>query len=1361
MLKAFIIALLAIAGTRQDCKAGCLKCDTAGNCLVADLTNNYYLNGTTATKITLDNCQMITHDGKCSLCDSKYYVDSTTGKCVAVPTANLITNCEYYSTATACTICATDYYLSANACVAVETAITNCLYYSGVSSCSYCKDGYLLSLDATTCVAAPTTSNCSDYSFVECKTCESGYVLYPNNYLTYNFGELSTSDKNDLANYAYDIQLNYEQLIGQYACQVDSTDNCSDFDEGTNTCTACLFGWYLDSDAMCIAYPDEPIYECAHYSAVSTCIECNNGFYFKSGKCTAIDGTNSIANCATYNNAATSVQCLACSSNFYLTNNSCTARDKSADNKITNCATYAVSADKCGTCASGYVLTTDGLTCNAAIAFCDEHNDVSTGQTLTCKTCSSGRYLKNTTVDGTLTTSCEEGTVANCSEFTTDNGGSCTICKNGFYLLSNECKTHNTISGCTVYDATDAHTCNTCTDTENFNFVRDMVCQSIPSGSLITNCATYSGTLDNVVCDSCNSKYYLIDNTCESITIDNCATMDGSLCASCQTGYALNYNAESCIAAPGYLTDQCAEDSTSEETVSETSVNVTCNYCKENAVPYDFINHFVCMNASEVANYFSAASSSSVLVTGCTKYDSDGLCVQCDPASSTPYLSIGDGSNTCVASCTNNYAKYTLDANNQIDAFNVCDPVTNTGNYENCLVVAPSVTTDGGYTFADNICIKCQSGYITVAYTNEGGYSNVDPDATSFDNYFPSPFAKYPRVYCYARTVGTTKISGSTSNSFVTNCAYYYDFNTDDYGCIKCAQGYTGSFNSNDYIDTCTRDSNCTTDKYYNLDYDFEILASCHKCTSTSSVPVLAYESVNGTTDVSWNAFLRYSNSVSGGVFTNTSGTQKNIVCRSNVATSLGVSNTLASNCGLAVLLINTDGTGDGLFCGACKPGYKDASATGLVKSTCTQINNCASNTTMFNGCSSCNSGYILEYDTTDDTVYFDTCLAVPNSLSAKLANCYAASASGSNADECKVCKRGYNLNSDGFCEALKPYQCETNYFRFSTSNAQNTIDYALYLQNTGVGCHKCSTSYYAVELAANKSVCVTSSWVNTYVDSIAVDSTNYIPHCKYYNSNADSWVCEECDANYVINGDSAYSITGDTCYINTSINNCAVAQSATVCLKCTSELYSLKNNKCELGAISNCVAYNFDSNDTTVNCTKCAADYYLDTDNNKCVEGNIYNCLYLEDNNPNACNECQSGYSKVTVAKDDYIHCYPIDSSLGCSDWTLTNSDIGGTVTCNTCTSTSTQLPGVIESTDNQTVCLDFYQIPNCAQFDVGTTLSESNFICLECNSGYYLDEYNNCVARTNQPAKCVEYSIDEDKCVDCDNTSYLSNNF
>ena len=123
----------------------------------------------------------------------------------------------------------------------------------------------------------------------------------------------------------------------------------------------------------------------------------------------------------------------------------------------------------------------------------------------------------------------------------------------------------------------------------------------------------------------------------------------------------------------------------------------------------------------------------------------------------------------------------------------------------------------------------------------------------------------------------------------------------------------------------------------------------------------------------------KYSNAVSGGVFTNTSGTQKNIVCRSNVASSLEVSNTLTSNCGLAVLRINTDGTGNGLFCGACKPGSKDASAIDLVKSTCTPITNCASNSTMFNGCSSCNSGYIIKYDAEKNKLNFDACIAVPN----------------------------------------------------------------------------------------------------------------------------------------------------------------------------------------------------------------------------------------------------------------------------------------------------------------------------------------------------------------------------------------------
>ena len=1379
MLKAFIIALIAISGTRQACAAGCLKCNTAGDCLVADITTNYYLNGTTATKVTLDNCQQITHDGKCGLCNQNYYVDAATGKCVAVPTASLISNCSTYSNATSCTTCATDYYLSANACVAVETKIANCMTYSGAAVCSQCAKDYLLSLDAKSCVAAPTTSNCGDYTFVRCNTCESGFVLNPNNYLHASLVATSAEDRVRLASLAFGLKDNYKGLTSQAACQVQSTTNCATFDQGTNTCTACVNDYYLDDKAMCVKEPNEPIENCLHYTNATTCKECNAGYYLKSSVCTQITGTALIANCATYNGSGTSVQCLACSANYYLNNSTCVLRVNSADTKIANCATKNGSADNCAACASGYYLTNDKLECLANIANCASYPTTSSGQTLTCTKCDDGFYLKTTSTGTGTTYECLAGNVQNCKEYNNNDANACTLCNNKFLLENNACVAHVEITGCSVYSSSDKNTCNTCTHTANYNFDIEKSCQAIPTASLITNCATYSGDLTNIQCATCANGYYLLNNACVQLTIDQCISQTGDLCDSCKQTYALSYDKKKCISVFGYMADQCEQNQTVSTSNAMYANAVTCNHCKEHAIPYNHNNHFVCMSTTEIKDVKETASDS-VIITGCSKYNEDIECVQCDVSSATPFLDTATSPPSCKAACdTAYYYKVKLDANNQLSQFNVCyNAATDAGltivTAANCAVYAPNLNNTGAVEY---ICIKCKSNFITILDATETEYSNVDPDATSLSLFFPSIHARYPAVSCHVID-GTTKIVGVTTQTLISNCAYYREDISDDFSCLKCDQGYTGTINDANRISACTRDSNCTTDRLYKLDYFAANLASCHKCTSSTSIPFIHYVSAlddldsDGADDdltYAFNGFAEYATTISGADFADAAGTQKNVVCRVNAAATFGITGNygVADNCGIGALVVNSNGIGNntdafGTFCAACKPGYKATNdgTNAFIKTACTAITNCANNGTFFNGCSDCNTGYIHKFAA--GNIAYDECLAVPSSLTTKLANCHAATANATtvtNADACSVCKRGYILNADGYCESYRPYQCESGYFRLSASTTRTHWNWALYLQGTGVGCDRCANTYYAVKITVDRDVCLSSSWVNTSVDALTVDTSEFIPRCKNYHADSDTLKCKTCDTSYVVSGTAANTLTETQCFANTSIANCAVASSATVCLKCISADYGLKSNKCEAGTITNCAAYNYDSNDTIVRCTQCSPNFYLNTTTNKCEAAQIYNCKRLTDDSPKKCSECADGYVRLADLKNSYDYCYKKDSSLGCSEMTYVSGGLGGSLTCTACTNNSTQLPGVVAAASAQTVCVNFDLIGNCKSYDIDSTLNTSNFTCTACNDGFYLKD-NACIARVNKPSKCITYSSSDDICNACDNTSYLDDN-
>jgi len=213
---------------------------------------------------------------------------------------------------------------------------------------------------------------------------------------------------------------------------------------------------------------------------LNTCIECNSGFYFKSGVCTEITGTAVINNCVSYNPSASSVQCTECGSSYYLVSNSCTLRDKSADNKITNCSVKAVNADRCSTCKTGYYLTNDGFQCIPFINNCKSYNSTASGQNLLCNSCNDSYYLNTRNENGITITECLKGNIQNCSEYSNNNPDSCVLCSNGYLLVSNACVAHNNISSCTLYSTSNLHTCETCDDSKIFNFELEDVCQKYP-----------------------------------------------------------------------------------------------------------------------------------------------------------------------------------------------------------------------------------------------------------------------------------------------------------------------------------------------------------------------------------------------------------------------------------------------------------------------------------------------------------------------------------------------------------------------------------------------------------------------------------------------------------------------------------------------------------------------------------------------------------------------------------------------------------------------------------------------------------------------------------------------------------------
>ena len=124
-----ILLTLFIGLSYSQCGIGCLICNQSNQCTLCDVTNRYYLKGTTCAIYTHDNCEVLTMTGECALCKKDTYLDPITNICIPVPVEKKIDNCEYYSTYLTCSLCATNYYAYYGTCKVVSSATANCHYY--------------------------------------------------------------------------------------------------------------------------------------------------------------------------------------------------------------------------------------------------------------------------------------------------------------------------------------------------------------------------------------------------------------------------------------------------------------------------------------------------------------------------------------------------------------------------------------------------------------------------------------------------------------------------------------------------------------------------------------------------------------------------------------------------------------------------------------------------------------------------------------------------------------------------------------------------------------------------------------------------------------------------------------------------------------------------------------------------------------------------------------------------------------------------------------------------------------------------------------------------------------------------------
>ena len=342
--------------------------------------NGYYPNPTadTCIKAPVEIPGCLSYDtAGCVRCDpTKYYLDTTTQKCVLLPTTfTLVDHCGAYSgassTTVACSYCTTGYALNTakTQCVSIGSVIPidGCVYYSGSNTCAVCEPTYYLNNGQ--CSSPPANiANCRTFSAAGvCAVCNANYVA---------------------------------TATGS-ACILVEDPNCVAHTT-TLLCAVCNSGSYPDGSGACIADATKPgTTHCAVYDATQKCTQCDPAYYINSSNVCVLRPVGD-PNCSIYVNNV----CTACTNGNYLKpDNTCAAGG------VSDCAQYATSSStSCLKCNTGFVPSTDNTKCLA--------NCITPLDATQCKYCAAG-YKPVAGV-------CQTNTVTSC--VVQDSAGKCLYC---------------------------------------------------------------------------------------------------------------------------------------------------------------------------------------------------------------------------------------------------------------------------------------------------------------------------------------------------------------------------------------------------------------------------------------------------------------------------------------------------------------------------------------------------------------------------------------------------------------------------------------------------------------------------------------------------------------------------------------------------------------------------------------------------------------------------------------------------------------------------------------------------------------------------------------------------------------------
>ena len=1407
--------------------ANCATYNNGQTCIAC--SGNFFLRAGACLAInsTIANCQTYNSLQQCAACASGYVVNTDNSACVAVPQNS---TCRAY-TYIGCRSCRTGFVSNQNLyftnmntaswlssfflpttttstydwvgllqCQAV--AITNCLVYSTFNFCQTCAPNFYLQNGQCIAYPLPVIFGCLNYSsLTTCSACQSGYFLNNNQ------------------------------------CLVNSVIvNCAGYlgSASSTTCSLCNNGFYLQGNVCVNRTMSVNIANCQQTSITADlCATCATGFIMTTDNRACLPA---ISNCQTYSTGSsfqsTALQCSLCNNGFYLTTSGSTTVCVAGTTQF--CQTYQVNANVCTACQNGYYLSNSN-TCiqHVNIANCATYDPTRANY---CSVCASGYYNFG------YTSVCVQTTViANCLSYSSD-GNTCTKCAAGFYVNSGSCTIiPTTYANCATFSGSQCTLCNTgymvntlptvgtCTlPLDYINSTINSPCavmQTYTSSLTPTWIASAGASQTVLTCGTCNNYMYIYsplpsEAICVLTTqlpmfwsysaVTNCiryglnyATTQQIVCMQCASGFFIS----------GYQT--LAQTATATSCVSSCSLTTSTSASIIVDDMLGFVN--ICVaNGQTWANdgYCARYGRMDFQQTANAAASADYACIGSTPGSSTYPLSFLMYDTALAVADTKQYIFESPSAT-----------TPQTARVNGAMYAYPQDNSSLTPTVFNYHGILASSSYGALAAQLIRPYKAADAAITTTN-------MKTSVANCDILTLhGTGMVGGAyetAATAFTVPTAVMYS-------CFRCSFGFQANMQVASTVattfpfPTCAQMSTCASSStiYGGLTQFLNSILSCHVC-GTSNGQVL-YPTIYIETDadatqgkstgnfVSYQVKNVYSVAAAVPAVTSTSGFKCAAAPASVLITDAAATNTgTVTNCAVyGFILPVTTGTAAGLavgtgynVCLACAgnyfPTYLGAySVTTLLGiganvgqprwtvTGCTASTNCdTSVVSQFNFCGRCRTD---QDNLITPTYYGYIDLTLSNCYKSVTRNCLILSSSSfstSGTNNCWVCKAGYIMNADGYCEEYRvPNQAVNNgnfYRAYAASQAYSgttgsalaapnninavRIHYLHSLNRLTYGVNACSIGYTLAP--ANPwapKVCVWSSYVyNTTGNFPSV--TKFVNNCVRYNttqSASGNNLCGGCTTGYIP------TVDGTSCVSSASITNCVYAQNGAnngLCYQCAVNFMNV-NGLCVSGTIPNCAAYVNNqwsiSTPGVLTCLTCVDGFVLSGDGLSCTSGQVSNCIQYVQAQPLQCTACVTGFVLMTL--NTVWYCYPIPASLNCAllqDTSPTSGANWGTISCASCNANSNAVYGIRQWTalnlvsQPQTLCMPFTVIANCQTYSQSNAIIRANtFSCTQCNANFWFSASNStCVPRANMPSQCLNYTLTADTCTLCSSGFFLS---